>query len=512
MKISTPRNWNPLWSPQLVILCGFTAVFWLLQASRLTDIVNITPYGGEHSSQGLYRFSISSSSDTSEAVSRKPRAILHIGPHKTSSTYIQTRLCRAQDQLAQEGFMIPIAKSCSEEQLAQSYVKHFAGVAAQLRGNMKMASSFGCSLNPLADLDEAVRSIYSENSSTGIILSSEEFDYLDENGVAELANVLSNYQTTVVIYYRRKLEHLTSYYTELSKVRSPLLSPSSLTDFFWTIVADLDPMAGPNDPVPRGNGLCYKRLFETYSRHFGAENLVVVYLNGLLDAGKDPWHVLTQEVMMLGLGKGRSYNNDEKDSMKEEEGRNKSPSAFSFSVADYFYQWRWGDYSIANATDGSSISTSSSLTVLPIEDRSSADMLDSIPPPLLPHLGCVLPLLKPLEEMLPKQCFDLQNVCHLWELQEQQALTQMSEKATRLLYFDKGKDNSGKETILLRETKYSGACQVDTEKLFKEHGKNAIATIPPLLQVVFDEVAATIDKTCPYDQAQIDPATLEEWK
>lgn len=51
------------------------------------------------------------------------------------------------------------------------------------------------------------RSIYSANDSTGVILSSEEFDNLDDDRVAELAK-LSNYQTTVVIYFRRKVEHL----------------------------------------------------------------------------------------------------------------------------------------------------------------------------------------------------------------------------------------------------------------------------------------------------------------
>jgi len=145
-----------------------------------------------------------------------------------------------------------------------------------------MANRYGCSSKPLADLKDALRSIYITNDSTGIILSSEVFDFLDENGVADLANVLSNYQTMVVIYFRRREEHLVSYYTELSKARSPFHPPSLSTDFFLTFVVDLDLEAGPKDPVPRGNGSCYKRLFETYSGYFGAQHLVVVHLNGLL--------------------------------------------------------------------------------------------------------------------------------------------------------------------------------------------------------------------------------------
>jgi hypothetical protein len=63
--------------------------------------------------------------------------------------------------------------------------------------------------------------------------------------------------------FRRKVEHLVSFYSEISRERSPLLSPLSLAGFFGTFVAKSDPEAGPNDSVPRGNGLCYKRLFDT---------------------------------------------------------------------------------------------------------------------------------------------------------------------------------------------------------------------------------------------------------
>jgi len=147
---------------------------------------------------------------------------------------------------------------------------------------------------------------------------------------------------------------------------------------------------------------------------------------------------------------------------------------------------------------------------------------DSTRPLLLPYLDCVLPLLKPLEDILPKQCLNLQNVCHLWELQERQALTHKAEKKAQLpykadkkaqlLYFDKDTDNARHKSILFRDTKYTGACQVDKEKILEVHGKNAIATIPFSFQVVFNEVAATIDKACPYDQPQIDPATVKKSK
>ena len=201
----------------------------------------------QHPSEGFYQFSPTPLlANASKSASTKPRAILHIGPHKTSSTYIQSKLCEAKDQLAREGFEIPIAMSCPAEQQKQCRTKHFAGVASQLQGNMVHAQRFGCSLDPLTDLNEALWSIYSANDSTGIILSSEEFDNLDDDGVAKLAKILSNYQTTVVIYFRREVEHIVSYYSEIRKAKNPFfplhLSPISFGNVWPTWILRQDPM------------------------------------------------------------------------------------------------------------------------------------------------------------------------------------------------------------------------------------------------------------------------------
>jgi hypothetical protein len=137
---------------------------------------------------------------------------------------------------------------------------------------------------------------------------------------------------------------------------------------------------------------------------------LAIHLNGLLDAGKDPWDVLVQEVMMLGLGKSTNDNEEEEDLLHgsdrgNEERVNKSPSPFSSSVADYFYQWRWGNYPAASAVGDSST---------PVRANAPAGITTTTRPLFLPRLNCVLPLLKPLEEILPKQCLDLPNICKLW--------------------------------------------------------------------------------------------------
>ena len=49
-------NWAPLLSPQMVILGGSLTIIWLLQASRLADVLNITPCVGQRSPHTRFLF------------------------------------------------------------------------------------------------------------------------------------------------------------------------------------------------------------------------------------------------------------------------------------------------------------------------------------------------------------------------------------------------------------------------------------------------------------------------
>jgi hypothetical protein len=79
-----------------------------------------------------------------------------------------------------------------------------------------------CSSGPVADLKAALR----QSNGSNIILSSEVFDTLGDIGLSQLVNILQDYQTTVVIFHRRKVGHLLSYYAQNSKHR---LRPTT----FW---------------------------------------------------------------------------------------------------------------------------------------------------------------------------------------------------------------------------------------------------------------------------------------
>lgn len=356
------------------------------------------------------------------------RAILHIGPHKVASTYLQAKLCQERDTLEQLGYAIPIADTCKK-----CRAKHFAGVAFQLKGETNKAGRYSCSSDlPVTELKDFLQS---HNSGGAVILSSEEFDDLNEDQVAELANILSDYDTTIVSYYRLKLEHFVSYFTQLQKGRE---RPISFLDFFWSKISKLNPEAGPADPMTRLNGLCYKRVLESFGRHFGVENLVVINYNGLKAAGLDPWEVMVKEV----LGHTEYKLPDDAESKP----RNVSPNPLTLSVAAHYFQLVWAQSQTSNSNSSGEIHH-----------------------PTYYSYDCIRPLLGPLEKVVPKKCSNLKSTCALWELQESEYLTQINGRA-KLLHFDF--DDEGAVTLGGGHDDYT-VCEVDEKSLQDEYKKDS---------------------------------------
>jgi hypothetical protein len=90
------------------------------------------------------------------------------------------------------------------------------------------------------------------------------------------------------------------------------MSPLHLRDVLWNAMAEVGPEADVSDSLPSVppadgqshlNGLCYKSVLETYGRHFSLENMALVHYNGVVDAKKDPWEVLVQDVIILEMEK-----------------------------------------------------------------------------------------------------------------------------------------------------------------------------------------------------------------
>ncbi|NQZ04538.1 hypothetical protein [Idiomarina sp.] len=115
----------------------------------------------------------------------KKKLYLHIGPHKTGSTYIQKRFFDDQEEIKSFGYAYPA--TCLEPLWG-----HHKLVEAFQRGDTQ----------ELGDI-KADFAKYSEN----LIISSENFDRLDEQQIESVRTLFSNYDIHI-IYVKRRADDL----------------------------------------------------------------------------------------------------------------------------------------------------------------------------------------------------------------------------------------------------------------------------------------------------------------
>ena len=120
------------------------------------------------------------------------RFVLHIGPHKTGTTYIQKHLFEKRDLLRREGVLYPST-----------------GVNIQFGHHALVDEIIRSGDSPL------LRKIVSESSEFDTtVLSSENFDRLDRDQVGRLHDILGKYAVRVIYYYRRFDDTLISSWQE----------------------------------------------------------------------------------------------------------------------------------------------------------------------------------------------------------------------------------------------------------------------------------------------------------
>jgi hypothetical protein len=137
---------------------------------------------------------------------RKYHAILHVGPHKTGTTTLQALMYDSLGkELVRDGYLMP------------------PDIPGRFPGRKSMAN-LAFRLQESADIiltnDETYKAFeryLSQNTSTGILISSEEFDRAAVNISALKSALEPKYHVRVVVVYRRFFEWVASYYAELYK-------------------------------------------------------------------------------------------------------------------------------------------------------------------------------------------------------------------------------------------------------------------------------------------------------
>jgi len=169
---------------------------------------------------------------------QRPKAVVHVGPHKTGSTFVQNMIHDERYlSLAADRYTFPNLPSTSK--IASFPVTVFnatsktSSVVIQYRSDPKNMADLAACFNPNRNKETGIRcndsieeTIWrgfetfldeSHKNSSNILLSSEEFDRADLDVLRLKVMLEPRFDTRIVVYYRRFFTWIASLHNEISK-------------------------------------------------------------------------------------------------------------------------------------------------------------------------------------------------------------------------------------------------------------------------------------------------------
>jgi len=181
-----------------------------------------------------------------------PRYLIHIGPHKTGTTYLQHAFTRLRPELAARGILYPPQWGSGE------HGQH--GLRAALS-------------QPDTNALPAAFEQFNRSGADTVLLSSEDFTYAGDAEVRCLHTLMAGQPAIVVFYCRRWSELIPSCWRESIKHGSL----SSLPEYVLACLAN--PTTSPI--------VNFRHVLDRYAAVFGRESIRLVSYNGVLEAGED---------------------------------------------------------------------------------------------------------------------------------------------------------------------------------------------------------------------------------
>ena len=199
------------------------------------------------------------------AVLARPRAIIHVGPHKAGSTFIQENMIRNANVFQRYNYTVIGAGWATETWVVGKYLQR-----PNQYENPKAK-------NYLASM---------RHVQGNVIMSTEALDSISDEGAEILKDTLSKYDVTIVWIHRERTNHLRSLWAESmrwSTQPQPFLS--------W-----LPKYLNTNTT----NAFNMEANFEVYGEHFGEENIANLSFEGCMNVS-NTFAVLLQDVMHLPI-------------------------------------------------------------------------------------------------------------------------------------------------------------------------------------------------------------------
>ena len=180
-----------------------------------------------------------------------PRYLLHIGAHKTGTTYLQRIFHALRPALETEGIAFPACWSQSDDQ--PSHYKFYAAL--------------------IAGADDSLRADLEAISADEVLISSEDLSHLQEPHLLQLRTILGDAPITILFYCRRWSEMLPSVWQERIK--------HGFSETFPQFAAAVMKNPSALDFVDFG------RILDRYAAVFGKDCIRVVPYSNLTDSGTD---------------------------------------------------------------------------------------------------------------------------------------------------------------------------------------------------------------------------------
>ena len=182
-----------------------------------------------------------------------PHYVIHIGPHKTGSTYLQVLFQRLSAQLCERGILYPL-----------DLVGEHAPGHSLLVERLRDAKDTGLARR----FQEWNASSYSI-----ILISSEDISKLPAGEIERLRSYLGGHRATIIFHCRRWLELLPSSWQEIVKHGQTTTFP----EFMATNL--MNPFASPI--------INYATLLDRFEPAFGIDNMVLVSYSNIVEQGGD---------------------------------------------------------------------------------------------------------------------------------------------------------------------------------------------------------------------------------
>lgn len=194
---------------------------------------------------------------------------LHIGLHKTGTTYMQKVFTDNREVLRSLGVEYP--------ELGAEYLWGHHNLAWSFMPNKPLINGENFSCDRFFDYLDACE--YSR-----ILISSEDFDFLRPAQIEKLHQRLANFEVRIIVYVRQPLNALYSYWQESVKHGDT----TTFKDYCFQVLDQ--PMA-----------LNYGKLLEHWSAKFGIDALSIVVYDNLLEDNKDVALFCLETVLALDL-------------------------------------------------------------------------------------------------------------------------------------------------------------------------------------------------------------------